>query len=133
MRSRDFSDRGLIPRLLFIDAVRADAVQRTALMARRALAACGSTSLRLRVWWRADRPRSVEGVPTTRADVWDRVRTLPVSTWSYKWDDPRIVHIPMAQDFADAFGLGESVRTHAADANGVLLAACKRSATGSRT
>jgi hypothetical protein len=57
--------------------------------------------------------------------VLDGVVELPVSTWSYKADDPRVRHIgPMAQDFAAAFGVGEDDRhIHTVDANGVALAA----------
>jgi hypothetical protein len=50
---------------------------------------------------------------------------LPLSTWSYTVDDPRVRHIgPMAQDFAAAFGVGEDDRhIHVVDASGVALAA----------
>jgi hypothetical protein len=49
---------------------------------------------------------------------------LPLSTWSYRADDPRVRHIgPMAQDFAAAFGVGEDDRhIHVVDASGVALA-----------
>jgi hypothetical protein len=50
---------------------------------------------------------------------------LPLTTWSYRADDPRVRHLgPMAQDFAAAFGVGEDDRhIHTVDANGVALAA----------
>src|SRR5204862_232069 len=52
------------------------------------------------------------------------VRDLPISTWSYREDDPQVRHIgPMAQDFAAAFGVGDDDRRiHTVDANGVALA-----------
>jgi Chaperone of endosialidase len=60
-------------------------------------------------------------VDTVLAGVVD----LPLTTWSYRADDPRVRHIgPMAQDFAAAFGVGEDDRhIHTVDANGVALAA----------
>jgi hypothetical protein len=50
---------------------------------------------------------------------------LPLSTWSYTADDPRVRHIgPMAQDFSAAFGVGEDDRhIHVVDSSGVALAA----------
>jgi hypothetical protein len=53
------------------------------------------------------------------------VRGLPITTWSYREDDPAVPHIgPMAQDFAVAFGVGDDDRRiHTVDANGVALAA----------
>jgi hypothetical protein len=59
--------------------------------------------------------------------VLDRVAEMPISTWSYKSDDPSVRHLgPMAQDFHAAFGLGKSDRTYdAIDAHGVELAAIK--------
>jgi hypothetical protein len=53
------------------------------------------------------------------------VRQLPITTWSYREDDPRVRHIgPMAQDFAAAFGVGDDDRRiHTVDASGVALAA----------
>jgi hypothetical protein len=60
-------------------------------------------------------------------DVLDRLRTMPVSTWSYRTDDTSIRHIgPTAQDFRRAFGLGnDSVAIGTVDADGVALAAAK--------
>lgn len=55
----------------------------------------------------------------------DRLADLPVSVWSYGWDDESVRHLgPMAQDFASAFGLGDSDRViHMSDAVGVCMAA----------
>ena len=49
--------------------------------------------------------------PATRAEVLDRLVELPVSLWTYGWDEPSVRHLgPMAQDFATAFGLGDTDR-----------------------
>ena len=50
---------------------------------------------------------------------------LPIRTWSYRAQEPSVVHMgPMAQDFRAAFGLGENETTIATvDARGVALAA----------
>ena len=52
---------------------------------------------------------------------------MPISTWSYKADDPSVRHLgPMAQDFHAAFGLGRTDRAYdPIDAHGVELAAIK--------
>ncbi len=58
------------------------------------------------------------------AEVLDRIRGLPVSTWRYN-DDPDTLHMgPMAQDFHAAFELGnDPTGISAIDADGVALAA----------
>jgi hypothetical protein len=58
-------------------------------------------------------------------DVLARVASLPIGTWNYRSQDETIRHIgPMAQDFREAFGLGEDERhISAVDADGVALAA----------
>jgi hypothetical protein len=57
----------------------------------------------------------------------DRIARLPISTWSYKAQSPTIRHLgPTAQDFARAFGLGESdQRIASIDSEGVALAGVK--------
>lgn len=59
------------------------------------------------------------------ADMLERVRELPISTWNYTSDDPAVRHIgPMAQDFAATFGVGADDRhIHPLDGQGVSLAA----------
>lgn len=59
------------------------------------------------------------------ADMLERVRSLPITTWNYRSDDPSVRHIgPMAQDFTSAFGVGSDDRTiHPMDGQGVALAA----------
>jgi hypothetical protein len=54
-----------------------------------------------------------------------RLAALPVSTWNYKAQPDSVRHMgPMAQDFRDAFGLGEDDKhISTVDAEGVALAA----------
>ncbi len=56
-------------------------------------------------------------------ELLNRAAALPLSSWSYKADDPKVRHVgPMAQDFHAAFGLGDDDRRiHMVDAFGVLL------------
>ena len=58
-------------------------------------------------------------------DILARMAAVPVQTWNYKNQDSSIRHIgPMAQDFAVAFGVGESDKQiSVVDANGVAFAA----------
>ncbi len=57
-----------------------------------------------------------------------KIQALPVSTWRYKADETRALHLgPMAQDFHQAFGLGDSdQRISPRDAAGVALAGVKQ-------
>jgi hypothetical protein len=60
-------------------------------------------------------------------NVLAQLRGLPITTWTYKNDESGATHLgPMAQDFHQAFGLGEDNR-HVAplDVAGVALAAVK--------
>ncbi len=52
---------------------------------------------------------------------------LPLSTWRYTKDASSVRHLgPMAQDFHDAFGLGDTdTAYHSIDAHGVSLASIK--------
>ncbi len=65
--------------------------------------------------------------PVDEQAVLETLATVPVSSWSYKSDDPAIRHVgPMAQDFYAAFGLGGTDRAYnSIDAHGVALAAIK--------
>jgi hypothetical protein len=58
-------------------------------------------------------------------DILAHMAAVPVQTWNYKNQDSSIRHIgPMAQDFAVAFGVGESDKQiSVVDANGVAFAA----------
>jgi hypothetical protein len=79
--------------------------------------------------WRRVRPRpglsKRYDVPTDPKVILDRLAKLPISLWTYGWDDPSVRHLgPMSQDFAAAFGLGWN--DHAidmVDTNGVLMVA----------
>jgi hypothetical protein len=57
--------------------------------------------------------------------VLDKFSKMPITEWSYKAQDPSIRHMgPMAQDFYQAFGLGEDkLRIGTMDADGVMMAA----------
>lgn len=79
---------------------------------------------------RAFRPRrgTVTNSPVTGAnDILERLAELPLSFWTYGWDHGSVRHLgPMSQDFATAFGLGDSDRRiDMVDANGVVMAACQ--------
>ena len=69
--------------------------------------------------------RDIEAVD--EQGVLEQVARMPVSTWSYRSDDPTVRHLgPMAQDFHSAFGLGDTDRAYdSIDAHGVALAAIK--------
>lgn len=64
-------------------------------------------------------------MPVDPAQVLETVAQLPVSTWSYKSDDPSVRHMgPMAQDLHAAFGLGNTDKAYnPVDAHGIELAA----------
>ena len=68
--------------------------------------------------------RDAAPVPTSAADVLDRLVGLKVSTWTYGFDHESVRHLgPMAQDFAETFGLGSQTRKISiVDANGVCIA-----------
>jgi len=63
-------------------------------------------------------------------ELLERLANIPISSWSYKSQDASIRHIgPMAQDFNNAFGVGEADKSgdkkyiNSIDADGVALAA----------
>jgi hypothetical protein len=72
----------------------------------------------------SDRNRKRDFEPVDAAEVLDKVVALPITTWSYKFEDPSIRHIgPMAQDFRAAFGVGKTEKLiFQVDADGVALA-----------
>jgi hypothetical protein len=57
--------------------------------------------------------------------ILDRLASIPIQTWNYKFQPQSVRHIGvMAQDFRAAFGFGESDKTlNAVDAQGVTMAA----------
>jgi hypothetical protein len=65
--------------------------------------------------------------PVDEQAVLRSVARMPISSWSYTADDPSVRHVgPMAQDFYQAFGLGQTDRAYdPIDAHGVTLAAIK--------
>jgi hypothetical protein len=72
----------------------------------------------------SDRNRKENFVAVEGEDLLLRLRSVPVSTWNYLSQDRSIRHMgPMAQDFAAAFGLGESeLLINSLDIDGVNLA-----------
>ncbi|MGM0375109.1 MAG: tail fiber domain-containing protein [Chloroflexota bacterium] len=72
----------------------------------------------------SDRNRKTGITPITPQDVLDKVASLPISTWSYTFEESDIRHIgPMAQDFYSLFQVGEDeTHIHTIDAFGVSLA-----------
>jgi hypothetical protein len=75
----------------------------------------------------SDRNLKRDIVAVDEQAVLESVAQMPVSTWSYRSDDPSVRHLgPMAQDFHAAFGLGSTDRAYdPIDAHGVELAAIK--------
>lgn len=73
----------------------------------------------------SDRNMKANFAPVNPRAVLDKLRSLPIQTWSYKADDAAVRHIgPVAQDFKAAFGLGADDKTiSTVDADGVALAA----------
>jgi hypothetical protein len=73
----------------------------------------------------SDRNRKEEITGISYSNVLQAIKDMPIYEWQYKGQDRR--HIgPMAQDFHQAFHLGDDDKTIAAiDADGVALAAIK--------
>jgi hypothetical protein len=65
--------------------------------------------------------------PVDDQAVLEGVSRMPVSSWSYKSDDPSVRHLgPMAQDFHAAFGLGDTDRAYdPIDAHGIAFSAIR--------
>jgi len=63
--------------------------------------------------------------PVDSGQILERVTQLPITRWNYKTQEPSVQHMgPVAQDFHEAFGVGEDERHIAAlDSAGVALAA----------
>lgn len=77
---------------------------------------CGSPS---------DRALKRDVSPVDARETLERLVAMPIHTWSYIAHQPAARHMgPMAQDFAEAYGLGsDDKRINPLDANGVALAA----------
>jgi hypothetical protein len=73
----------------------------------------------------SDRNAKENFVPLDTQEVLDRVAQLPITEWNFKQEEESVRHIgPMAQDFREAFGLGEDERhISSMDSSGVALAA----------
>lgn len=62
--------------------------------------------------------------------ILSKLKKLPISTWSYKDDPEKLIHVgPMAQDFSRLFG-GDDKTIHPVDVAGVTLGAIKELAYG---
>jgi hypothetical protein len=74
---------------------------------------------------RSDRNLKRAIAPVDPQDVLQRLTRLPISEWTYLSEPPAVRHMgPMAQDFKQAFGLGDTDRAYyAVDAHGVAFAA----------
>lgn len=72
----------------------------------------------------SDRNRKREFAAVDADAILGKVSELPITTWSYTFEDPAIRHIgPMAQDFAAAFEVGATDEMiFQIDADGVALA-----------
>jgi hypothetical protein len=75
----------------------------------------------------SDRAAKNHVAPLDDAAVLAKVETLPVTTWSYRSENPAVRHVgPMAQDFYATFRVGEDDRhITSVDEDGVALAAIK--------
>jgi hypothetical protein len=73
----------------------------------------------------SDRNVKRDIVPVDPQAVLESVARIPVSTWSYKSDDPSVRHMgPMAQDFYEELRLGDTDKAYSnVDGHGVAFAA----------
>jgi len=72
-----------------------------------------------------DRDAKANFTPVNGCEILERLASIPIQTWNYKAQEPSIRHIgPMAQDFYEAFGMGEDDKyISTIDVDGVALAA----------
>jgi hypothetical protein len=75
--------------------------------------------------WSSARDLKADFSAVDPEDVLDRAASLPISTWRYRDEASRARHLgPTAEDFHQAFGLGDSSREiRLIDGQGVALAA----------
>lgn len=75
----------------------------------------------------SDRNLKTQFADVDQNEVLDRVGDMPIQSWQFKFDDPKLRHVgPTAQDFRAAFELGQDDKTIApVDGIGVSLAAIK--------
>jgi hypothetical protein len=76
----------------------------------------------------SDRNVKANVVDVDGQDILERLASLPIATWNYKTQAESVRHIgPMAQDFRQAFGLGEDEKhISTVDSEGVALAAIQQ-------
>jgi hypothetical protein len=72
----------------------------------------------------SDRSIKAHFLPIDAPALLEKIAAMPISTWNYKAQDDSIRHLgPTAQDFHEAFGLGEDDKhISTVDAQGVALA-----------
>lgn len=90
------------------------------------LTSTGANLTNTGVWTNAsDRNKKENFSPVNTREILDKVAALPITTWNYKVDEDTVQHLgPMAQDFYEAFGLGQDDTTlNSINTNGVALAA----------
>lgn len=59
-----------------------------------------------------------------RQELLDKIAALSITRWNYKTDNEGVTHIgPVAEDFYDAFAIGEGAGIAAMDESGIALAA----------
>lgn len=76
------------------------------------------------LFFMSDREMKEDIQPLEHEDVVERLAGLDLATWKYKDDDT--LHMgPMAQDFQEAFGVGDGKTIHLADVAGVMLSTAK--------
>ena len=73
----------------------------------------------------SDRNSKTDFQPIDAEDVLDNLCAIEIGTWRYKNQNQNVRHVgPVAQDFFDAFGVGEDDRhISTVDADGIALAA----------
>lgn len=79
-------------------------------------------------WTNASDRNAKDGISEiNEEEILDKLAQLPLSSWHYKTEAQGVQHIgPMAQDFKETFGLGDSDKSIATvDADGVNMAAIK--------
>lgn len=73
----------------------------------------------------SDRALKENVAPVNEENLLEQIRSLPIYEWNYRSEGTGVRHVgPMAQDFHDAFSLGDNEKTiSTVDADGVAIAA----------
>ena len=74
----------------------------------------------------SSRKTKTDIAPVEPRTILEQLTSLQVSTWRFQQDDSNRMHIgPMAEDFQQAFGMGDGRHIDVIDASGVALAAIR--------